>query len=117
MYACPNVNTRYKLVPLNIGTPILDPARPRLSEFYRRICAGIDASMNCLTKLNFMDPPEAQNTESRGYPILKRTCLSPVNISGKLTSTGAEKINGWSDPESRTPASMQEKTVCWLAMV
>lgn len=105
MYACPNINTRYKLVSLNVNTPT-----PMRGPGEATGAFALESAMDELSYLLGIDPIElrmrnyADTDPSNGKPYSSKFLSDAYKI-------GADKI-GWSN-RGQQPRSVTEKG--WLA--
>lgn len=100
LYACPNVNTSYKMLPLDVNTPIwMRGPGPATG------CFGLECALDELSYLLRMDPIELR--------IINDTPVNPQNnlpwtsrYLKECYALGREKI-GW-DKRPATPGSLKE---------
>lgn len=100
MYACPNVNTRYQLVPLNMSTPVWMRGPGEATGAF-----ALESAIDELADKLHMDPLQlrilnhADTDPERNLPFSSKYLKEAYLL-------GAEKI-GWSNRKA-TPRSMQE---------
>ncbi|WP_143307043.1 xanthine dehydrogenase family protein molybdopterin-binding subunit [Chitinophaga vietnamensis] len=104
LYACPNVNTRYQIVPLNLSTPVWMRGPGEATGAFALECA-IDELAHQLN----MDPLELRRRNHADIDPEKNIPFSSKHLK-EAYEMGAEKI-GWRQ-RNNTPGAMKENG--WL---